>query len=121
MADNKQYITQELENGSIHISEDVLAAIVTEAVGEVEGLAGFATKLGADIVDMLGKKNWGKGLRLTLDEDEVFVEVDVNVCYGQSVLDVAKNAQETIKNNIESMTGLTVSGVSVNICGIVQK
>ena len=121
MADNKQYITRDLVGGNLHISEEVISSIVAEAVNEVEGLEGFATKLGSDIVDMLGKKNWGKGLRLSLEDDEVYVEVDVNVAYGQSVLEVAKNAQETIKANVESMTGLTVSGVSVNVCGIVNK
>ena len=60
MAENKQYITQAQENGSVMISEDVIVSIVDRAVAEVEGIAGLSSKPGADIVDMIGKKNWGK-------------------------------------------------------------
>ena len=55
MAENKQYITQAQENGTIMISEDVIVSIVNLAVAEVEGVAGLSTKPGADIVDMIGK------------------------------------------------------------------
>ena len=38
MAENKQYITHAQENGSVMISEDVIATIVANAVSEVEGI-----------------------------------------------------------------------------------
>ena len=57
MADNKQYITQMQDNGNILISEDVLAAIISQAAKDVEGVVGLSIKPGADIVDMIGKKN----------------------------------------------------------------
>ena len=45
MAENKQYITQAQENGSVMISEDVIATIVEQAIAEVEG-SSVKTKLG---------------------------------------------------------------------------
>ena len=78
MADNKQYITQIQENGSVMISEDVISTIVSHAVEDVEGVVGLSVKPGADIVDIIGKKNWGKGLKVTIDEDDVLT-VDCNV------------------------------------------
>ena len=66
MADNKQYITQTQESGTVLISEDVVATIVSQAVSEVEGVVGMSTKPGADIADLLGKKNWGKGIRISI-------------------------------------------------------
>ena len=56
MADNKQYITQLQDNGSVMISEDVIAAIVAHAAGEVEGVLGLNTKTGIDIAELIGKK-----------------------------------------------------------------
>ena len=121
MADNKQYITQTQENGSIMSSEDVISAIITQAVTEVEGLVGLSAKPGADIVDMIGVKNWGKGIKVTLGENDVNVDCNVLIAYGQSVVTVAKSVQDTIVNAVESMTGVKVSGVNVNVCGIVRQ
>ena len=73
MAENKQYITQVRENGSIMISEDVIATIVAHAVSDVEGVVNLSVKPGADIAELIGKKNWGKGVKVVItDEDELF-------------------------------------------------
>ena len=119
MAENKQYITQEQENGAVMISEDVIVSIVNLAVSEVEGIAGLSTKPVADIVDMIGKKNWSKGLKIVINDDEtICVDCYVNIQYGQSVVDVAKAAQDAIISALDSMTGIKASAVNVNVCGI---
>ena len=122
MADNKQYITQIQDNGSVMISEDVVATIVSLAVKEVEGVIGLSTKPGADIADMIGKKNWGKGLRIVIAEDNALtVDCDIIVSYGQSVVSVASAVQETVFAALESATGVKVNAVNVNVCGIVRQ
>lgn len=122
MAENKQYITQIQENGSVMISEDVISTIVTHTISEVEGVASLSTKPGADIADLIGKKQWGKGLRVTINEDNsVLVECDIIVAYGQSVVSVARAVQESITSAVESMTGTKVIGVNVNVSGIAVK
>ena len=119
MAENKQYITQIQENGSVMISEDVIATIVSHAVGEVEGVIGLSTKPGADIADMIGKKNWGKGLKITIgNDDALYIDCNVVVRYGQSVVSVANAVQAAVCAALESMTGVKVACVNVNICGI---
>ena len=121
MAENKQYITQVQENGSVMISEDVVIAIVSNALGEVEGVAGLSTKPGADIVDMIGKKNWGKGMKVHIaDDDTVAIDCNVIIAYGHSVVDVAKNVQNALTSAVESMAGVKVTNVNVNVCGIVR-
>ena len=119
MAENKQYITQVQDNGRVMISEDVISTIVSQALTDIEGFAGLSAKPGADIVDMIGKKNWGKGLKIVINDDEtISVDCNINVKYGQSVVDVAKAAQEAIISALESMTGTKTSAVNVNVCGI---
>ena len=115
MAENKQYITQIQEGGNVMISEDVIATIVEHTLTEVEGVV----KGGSDVV---GKKCWGKGLRIAIAEDNsVSIGCNVIVVYGESVVDVAKSIQDAISNAVESVTGVTVSDVHVNVCGIVRK
>ena len=119
MAENKQYITQTQENGSVMISEDVIATIVAHAVSEVEGVISLSTKPGADIAELIGKKNWGKGMKITIGQsNELYIDCNVVIGYGQSVVDVAKSVQEHVTSTLESMTGVAVASVNVNVCGI---
>lgn len=122
MAENKQYITQKQENGSVMISEDVVATIALHTLSEIEGFAGLSTKPGADMMELIGKRSWGKGVKVTVTEEEALqIECNVLITYGQSVVDVAKNIQTTVAAALESTTGAKVVGVNVNVCGIVRK
>ena len=122
MADNKQYVFQPLENGKLMISEDVIASIVEQAISEVEGIVGLNMKPGADIADMLGKKSWGKGIKITIsDDDKLTVDCNVNIGFGQSVVDVAKSVQEAVTAAIESTAGISVASVNINVCGIIRQ
>ena len=122
MADNKQYVKHLQENGSVMISEDVIAAIVAHAAGEVEGVVSLNTKPGADIVELIGKKNWGKGTKITvLEDNSVSIECNVNVTYGHSVVDVAKEVQSAVTSALEAMASIQIASVDVNICGIVRQ
>ena len=122
MAENKQYITQAQENGSIKISEDVIAAIVEHAACEVEGVVGLNVKPGVDIAELIGKKNWGKGLKITVTENNaVSIDCNLTVTYGQNVVTVATAAQAAITNALESVGGISIASVNVNVCGIVRQ
>lgn len=122
MAENKQYITQAQENGNVMISEDVIATIVSHAVTEVEGVIGLSVKPGADIAEIIGKKNWGKGLKVIIGEaNDVTIDCNVTVNYGQSVVTVAQAVQEAVSAALESVAGVTVTAVNVNVCGIVRQ
>ena len=121
MAEYKQYITQEQENGSVLISEDVVSTIAEHAVSDVEGVDGIVTKPGADIADLISK-NWGKGIKILIAEDNsLTVHCNISICYGQSVVETAQAVQAAVSNAVESMTGVKVTSVNVNVCGIVRK
>ena len=122
MAENKQFITQVQENGTVLISEDVLCTIVSQALAEVDGIVGLSTKPGADIAEIIGKKNWGKGMKITIGEDdELYVDCNINIGYGQSIVSVAKAVQDGVTAALESMIGVTVACVNVNVCNIYDK
>ena len=97
------------------ISEDVIATIIEQALTEVDGVV----KGGSDVV---GKKSWGKGIRIAIAEDNTLtIGCNIIVGYGESVVNVAKAVQEAVAMAIESVTGVTVTDVNVNVCGIVRK
>ena len=69
MAEYKQYITQVQENGTVLISEDVVAAIVAHALSEVDGVGSLGVKPGISVADFQVKKNWNKSLKVMIAED----------------------------------------------------
>lgn len=122
MAETKQYITQVQENGNVMISEDVIGTIVDHAVCEVEGVVSLSTKPGADIAELIGKKNWGKGMKIVIaDDDSLQIDCNVIVAYGQNIVTVASAVQQAVSAAVESMTGVKVSSINVNICEIVKQ
>lgn len=104
MADNKDYITTELEHGTVNLNEDVLTTIAVAALKDVEGV--------------VSQKNDKKTVRVFLGEKDIAVECNLTVLYGHSVVQIARNVQNCITNAIESMTGLGVRNVDVNICAV---
>ena len=119
MAENKEYYTQEMENGSIQISEDVVASVTGMAVLEVEGVCGLSSSIGTDIAEMLGMKTLSKGVRLSTTETGALrIDFDVVSKFGQNIFELAKNVQENVKSSVESVTGLRVAEVNVTVCGI---
>ena len=119
MAENKEYFTQEMENGSIQISEDVVASVTGMAVLEVEGVCGLSSSIGTDIAEMLGMKTLSKGVRLSTTEPGALrIDCDVVSKFGQNIFELAKNVQENVKSSVESVTGLRVAEVNVTVCGI---
>lgn len=122
MADNKQYITQVQDNGRILISEDVVATIVAQSLSDIEGFVTVSNKPGAEFSEVVGKKNWGKGIKVMIAESgSVTVECNVIVSYGASVITVAKAIQEAALSALDSMAGITDASINVNVCGIVRK
>ncbi len=119
MAENKEYYVQEMENGTIQISEEVVASVTGMAVLETEGVCGLSSSIGTDIAEMLGMKTLSKGIRLAGNEAGALrIDCDVVAKFGQNIFELAKNVQENVKSSVESVTGLSVSEVNVTICGI---
>ncbi len=120
MAEHKHYIVKAQQNGRVMISEDVVATIAVHSLADVEGFAGFSTRSGNDVGERFGRKQ--KSIRVNFtDNDEILIECNVLMHYGQSVGLMAKKIQAAISGAVESTTGIKVIGVNVNVCGVVRK
>lgn len=119
MADHKDYWVTAGDQGTIKISEDVVASIAALAATEIDGVGGLAVGLTAEIASLLGKKNQNKGVRVQLGEqDTVCVELGILVKFGKSVGEVALEVQKAVQAAIESMTGLRTAAVNVIVSGV---
>lgn len=117
MADNT-YMSIALDNGSFHISDDVIAGIVRPAVLEVEGVQDLASAAGSGIAEYIGISMNSKGIRIRFDEDSITVDVIVIVKYGYNIVEVARKVQTSVCSEVESMTGFDKINVNVNVAGI---
>lgn len=118
MSDSKEYLVQPTEKGTVNISEEVVAAIAALAISEVEGVYGLSSSFTADLKELVGKKNMSKGVKLTIENEMVTVECFVMVTYGYEIPAVAAAIQDGVINAVESMAGLKVAAVNVDVCGI---
>lgn len=117
MPEQNYYITH-TESGDVCIAEDVVQRIVSGAVAEVDGVAGLAAGLSADVADYMGVKSMPKGLRIVNDENGAMtVDVVLLVRYGAKVTQVAEQVQQHVLDSIEAMTGRKAA-VNVHVTGI---
>lgn len=120
MNEHKEYLSFPQENGSVSISEEVIATISYTAAVETEGVASFGGfNMSAEIVEMFSKKARTKGIKVTLlDNQTCEVEVAILIKYGTDISVCAALVQNNIKSAIESMTQVNVASVNVQISGV---
>ena len=122
MGESKEYMTLPEENGSINISEEVIAAIAVGAVREVEGVSGMMTNLGGSVTDLVNnKKNahkGAKGVKIDMTGAALALDLYVTVRYGVAIHEVAENAQKAVSSAVEAMTGCQVEAVNIHVGGV---
>lgn len=106
------------EFGAIRIADEVVATVAGLAASEVEGVASMSGGWGTDLVEKLGRKNFGKGIRVEVVNDETKIDIYIVVEFGYAIPEVAANVQKEVKVAVETMTGLTVSAVNVHISAV---
>lgn len=104
--------------GSIRIADEVVSIIAGLAATEVDGIAGMSGGIAGGIAEILGKKNFAKGVKVEVGEREAAVDLYIIVEYGVRIPDVALSVQENVKRAIETMTGLNVVEVNVHVQGV---
>ena len=101
-------------NKKIYLS---ILTIVTIAANEVEGVA-VTPASALDFAERWGKKGMGRGVRVTLEEKTVAIELCVQMTYGIKIPQTALKVQQKVKMAVESMTGLTVRNINVTVSGV---
>lgn len=111
-------INDVMEHGSVRISNEVVAIIAGVAATEIDGVVGMSGSLTGGITEMLGMKNLSKGVKVELGDKETVIDIFIIVEYGVNISEIGKNVQENVKKSVETMTGLNVFEVNVNVQGV---
>jgi uncharacterized alkaline shock family protein YloU len=106
----------EPNKGRVGISRDVVTAIAAIAVSEIAGIANLRPNDKA--------LHRGEGMKRYVDTEvegeSVKVTVRLTLLHGNPILRVAKEVQRSVKAEIESMTGLRVTAVDVDVQRLVK-
>ena len=72
----------------------------------------------SELISKLGVKNLSRGVKVTIDEESVCIELSLELKYGVNLPEVCASVQDKVKSSVETMTGLTVDAVNIRIAGI---
>jgi uncharacterized alkaline shock family protein YloU len=61
--------------GKVEIAPEVIEVIAGIAASEIEGVASMRGNFATGVVERLGKKNHGKGVKVDLTEEGIVIEV----------------------------------------------
>lgn len=106
------------ELGQIEVAPEVIEVIAGIAATEVEGVAGTRGNFASGVVERFGKKVHSKGIKSSITEDGIAIDVFCSVKYGFAIPKVAKEIQTQIRQAIQNMTDLATQEVNVHITGI---
>lgn len=118
MAEIKSAESQQSEVGNVSFANDVLAIIAGLAASEIEGVAGMSGGLAGGIAELLGRKNLAKGIKISVNDKLITVDINMIVTYGFKLHEVSRKVQANVIKAIETMTGLGVDKVNINVLGI---
>lgn len=109
------------EIGNVKVADEVISIVAGLAAQEVNGVIGMSGGFAEGLNELLGKKSFAKGVRITVDGHVVTAAVYVNVEYGSCIPEIALEIQEKVKEAIENMTGYEVKFVDVHIQGVARR
>jgi uncharacterized alkaline shock family protein YloU len=105
-------------HGKVEIAPEVIEVIAGIAASEVEGVSQMRGNFATGVVERLGKKNHGKGVKVELTETGIKVDVYCLMKFGVSIPTVAQKIQDNIRQALLNMTALEAEEVNIHIVGI---
>ena len=117
------------ELGTTTIQDSVVTAIISTAAEEINGvttshggvsLPGDTSPTVGEFVDNItGDASRTRGLSVDVGERQTAADITINVEYGRSIPQVTQAVRERIIERVESLTGLEVTEVNVQVNDVI--
>ncbi len=111
---------KDLELGNISVSKDVVAIIVAMEATKVNGVIGLTAGRKGPSAPILDKNNLTKGIDVSMSQNqkEVAITISLVASYEVGIYQAARETQKKVKMAVESMAGLKVSKVDINVLDV---
>ncbi len=111
----------EAAQGEIRLAPRVLEFIAGIAASQVEGVSKLRGSFANNVSELLGRSDHRRGVKLTVKDDQLTLDLAVTLDYGATVPKVAAQIQERVKQQVALMTNLSVAAVNVHVQGIMPE
>jgi len=109
---------RDAELGNISVSKDVVAIIVAMEATKVKGVVGLTAGRKGMSAPLLDKNNLTKGIEVSMNQKEVAITLSLVADYTVGIYQTARETQKNVKRAIETMAGLKVSKVDINVLDV---
>lgn len=108
-------------NGTIKISEEVIASIAVTSAMEIEGVLKVNQKISPALKSISNQlKHIVKGVNIINAEDGVDITLQLSVRHGYNIPDVAQKVQKNVSEALSGMTGLLIKRVNVIVVSVAE-
>lgn len=104
--------------GKVEIAPEVIEVIAGIAASEVEGVSQMRGTFASGVVEKLGKKNHGKGVKVELTDEGLIIDIYCTMKFGVSIPNVAQQIQDNVNQSLLNMTALQAQEINVHVVGI---
>ena len=104
--------------GSLKVSNEVIAKIAELAATEISGVATEDGKLSVSQSCIGLPPLLNAPVKISVSKEAAVIDVSIVTEQGSKAVNVASAVQENVKSAVQSMTGIPVSKVNVNVIGI---
>ena len=100
--------------GKITISDEAIACATAHIAKECYGVVDL---VGQKLSDA-SKKNFSRGVKILTVDNRIYIDIDLVLKYGISIVTVTDNLKNSVKYGIEQFTGMIVDSVNINVVGV---
>jgi len=119
MGGNNMSAKLENQYGTINIENEVIARIAGLTAIDCYGIVGMAAKnVKDDIFQLLKVESLTKGIKISVQEDRIVIDMHIIVEYGTNITAIAENTISTVKYKVETVCGINVEQVNVFVEGV---
>ncbi len=101
----------------LYVSEDVISKVIAEAAESVDGVVSIAGAPASLFRLLFAKSNYGK-IRIRFEGGVLSVAVGIVAASDAAAIETAERVQESIKESVQNILGITVARVDVTVCDI---
>ena len=111
-----KYVT---DHGTVLVENNVIAKLAGLSALECVGIIGMAALSKRDgLVKLLTRNSISKGIRVEVQNNDVFLEFHVIIAFGISIRTVSENLMDAVKYQVEHLTGFNVRKISMIVEGV---
>ncbi len=105
------------QNGSVTISDSVVAKVAHNACREIPGVHGLGGAASRALSSFRGETRT-QGISVDIHEGGVDLDITLVATYGYNIAEVAEQCRTAVRDQVAGTTGLTVRQVNVVVSDI---